>query len=400
MTFLELPWCQDTPHTREGGRWVKLWNWKLGRGKLEASMEAYPRQLVWLLGTTFALGFPLKGSETAGSVPRATVVEAAMVLDSAGQSLARMYEEVADSVVVVDSPPSTENSSEWDDRGRSADTGREQDEGEELVETGSGVVFTEDGHILTNYHVVENSLEDTVRVKTRDGGIKQAKIVGTDYKTDLAVLKLPAPYPPAIRMGDSDLVRPGNFVAAIGSPYGLDYSLTLGIVSGRGRNPLTGSAYEDYIQTDAAINPGNSGGPLLNMRGEWIGVNTLMNGINRGLGFSIPSNQAARIGLEIIKRGSVTRPWIGIRASRPVGMSDQSGVEVEWAGEGSPAARAGLRRGDIIVKINGVEVSNPSQLQREIWNTGVGKRMVVDFVRGGKARQRTVETIPMPNVGP
>ena len=338
-------------------------------------------------------------TQTKAAVPsgRAAIVEAAMILDAAGQSLSRMYEEVSDSVVVVDSPPVAGTSGGWTGDGQSSDSKPEEGG---LSETGSGVVFTDDGHILTNYHVIENSTEDEVRVKTRNGSIRPAKIIGTDYKTDLAVLKLPPPYPPGIRMGDSDLVRPGNFVATIGSPYGLDYSLTLGIVSGRGRNPLTGSAYEDYIQTDAAINPGNSGGPLLNMRGEWIGVNTLMNGINRGLGFSIPSNQAAKIGREIIERGGVTRPWIGIRTSRPEGMREQEGVGVDWVGEGSPAARAGLRKGDTIVKVNGVAVSSPAQLQREIWNTGVGKRMVVDFVRGGRARQRTVDTIPMPDIGP
>lgn len=343
------------------------------------------------------------GGETTirGGGPRekAPVVEAAMVLDAAGQSLAKMYEEVADSVVVVDSPPISTGSGGWTGEGEVSSGGGGDGESS-LSETGSGVVFTDDGHVLTNYHVIENSTGEEVRVKTRDGSIRMAKIVGTDYKTDLAVLKLPPPYPPAIRRGDSDLVRPGNFVAAIGSPYGLEYSLTLGIVSGRGRNPLTGSAYEDYIQTDAAINPGNSGGPLLSMRGEWVGVNTLMNGINRGLGFSIPSNQAARIGGEIIERGGITRPWIGIRTSRPAGMQEQSGVGVDWVGEGSPAARAGLRAGDIIAKINGIAVSSPPQLQREIWNAGVGKRMVIDFVRGGRARQRSLDTIPMPEIGP
>ncbi len=359
--------------------------------------------------STIAIFLGVFGTQAAGlqTESRVPIAEAAMILDSAGQSLSRMFEEVADSVVVVDSPSLISSATGWGGSQDQSTEGAENGVSDEvqldlstLSETGSGIVFTDDGHILTNYHVIENAPSNDIKIKTRDGTIKKAAIIGTDYKTDLAVLRMQPPYPPALRQGNSDLVRTGQFVAAIGSPYGLEYTLTVGIVSGRGRNPLTGSAYEDYIQTDAAINPGNSGGPLLNMRGEWVGVNTLMNGINRGLGFSIPSNQAAQIGREIIKRGSVTRPWIGIRASRPEGMQEQGGVGVDWVGEGSPAARAGIKQGDIIFKVNGKVVNTPSQLQREIWDTGVGKRLVVDFLRSGRARQRTIETIPMPNITP
>ena len=267
-----------------------------------------------------------------------------------------------------------------------------------MSETGSGIVFADNGYILTNHHVIENAAGDEVKVKTRDGTVRKAKIIGTDYKTDLAVLKLPPPYPAKMTKGDSDKMKTGHIVGAIGSPYGLEYTFTLGVVSGRGRNPLTASAYEDYIQTDAAINPGNSGGPLVNMEGEWVGINTLMNGINRGLGFSIPSNQAERIGREIIQRGEVVRPWIGIRASRPQGMSASDGVGVDWVGEGSPASAAGIRKGDIITRVNGVTVTTPAVLQKEIWNTEVGGKMTLEFTRGGKTRVRTLETIAMPDI--
>jgi len=318
------------------------------------------------------------------------------LLAAAGESLNRMFEESAGGVVVVDSPPITSAHSGWG--GENQEAGSHNADAEGMSETGSGIVFTEDGHILTNYHVIENAAGDEVRVKTRDGVVRDAKIIGTDYKTDLAVLKIPGPPPPKMKKGDSDRVKTGHLVGAIGAPYGLEYTFTLGVVSGRGRNPLTASAYEDYIQTDAAINPGNSGGPLINMDGEWIGINTLMNGINRGLGFSIPSNQAEKIGMEIIARGSVVRPWIGIRASRPEGMAVEEGIGVDWVGEGSPAARSGIREGDLIIKVNGVRVTTPALLQKEIWNTKVGDKMVVEFIRGGKVRERVIETIAMPEV--
>jgi len=176
----------------------------------------------------------------------------------------------------------------------------------------------------------------------------------------------------------------------------LEYSLSVGVVSGRGRNPLTYSAYEDYIQTDAAINPGNSGGPLLNASGEWIGVNTLINGINRGLGFAVPSNQAYKIANEIISRGEVLRPWLGIRALANPKMEEGLGVEISWVAAESPASRAGVRPKDIILRVDGESVRTPADLQKKIWSSGIGGTMTLEFRRGKSTKVKKLKTVEMP----
>ena len=171
-----------------------------------------------------------------------------------------------------------------------------------------------DGYILTNFHVVEGA--DHVDVKLKDGREFPAKVVGTDEKTDIAVIKIDAKDLPVVQMGDSDAVRVGQFAFAIGAPFKLDYTFTYGVISGKGRSKLFtngGYSISDYIQTDASINPGNSGGPLCDIDGKVVGMNTLINGLNRGLGFAIPSNLVNEIGQQLVAGKKIARPWLGIR---------------------------------------------------------------------------------------
>jgi serine protease Do len=314
------------------------------------------------------------------------------ILAAASLEISEIYNSAKKSVVIVESPPLNAHPTAWDSPPQVEDS--TEDLGS-ITDTATGIVFSSEGYVLTNHHVIQNVVSEYVRVKLPSGEIVRAKIVGTDPKTDLAVLLLPSPLA-ALPKGDSDSVKVGDFVCAIGSPYGLEYSLSIGVVSGRGRNPLTHSAYEDYIQTDAAINPGNSGGPLINNRGEWVGVNTLMNGINRGLGFAIPSNQAIRIAEEIVAKGQINRPWLGLRAAVEPSFEDPQGVRLAWIQPDSPAERAGLRPGDIIKKVNGSQVKSPPALQRKIWDAGIGKSIELEVERGGRIRKKRLTTLAMP----
>lgn len=347
------------------------------------------------------LGIPNAGSAKDGKGKEGE--RSLSLLHSASVELSELYQTAAKSVVIIESPPmGVSRGGEWDSPdgggGRKAENDAEPTPPfpeEEVSDTAAGIIFSEEGHVLTNHHVIQNVLSDFVRVKMRDGRILRARILGSDPKTDLAVLQLPTAEP-ALAKGDSDRVKIGDFVFAIGAPYGLEYSLTMGIVSGRGRNPLTHSAYEDYIQTDAAINPGNSGGPLLNTDGQWIALNTLINGINRGLGFAIPSNQAVQIAEEILKKGTVKRPWIGVRGVIPPQLSETKGVEISWVAEGSPAGKSGLRAKDVILSVNGGEVGSAADLQRKIWHAGIGGKMTMEVRRGKYVKSRTVVPIEMP----
>jgi S1-C subfamily serine protease len=319
------------------------------------------------------------------------------LLEAASSEISGIYNSAKKSVVIVESPPLNSQTTAWDSSTPSQDESSTDDLGS-ITDTATGIVFAEGGYVLTNHHVIQNVVDEYVRVKLPSGEIVRSKIVGTDPKTDLAVLLLPLSLPP-LPKGDSDSVNIGDFVCAIGSPYGLEYSLSIGVVSGRGRNPLTHSAYEDYIQTDAAINPGNSGGPLISSRGEWVGINTLMNGINRGLGFAIPSNQAVRIANEIVSRGKVERPWLGLKATVDPSFEVSEGVRLAWVQPDSPAEKAGLRPGDIIRGVNGSQVKSPADLQRKIWDTGVGESIELEIDRSGRIRKKRLTTLPMPEDG-
>jgi serine protease Do len=268
---------------------------------------------------------------------------------------------------------------------------------------GSGVIVSRDGYILTNSHVVSGASE--IEVKTSDGRSFAARIVGADSLTDVAVLKIEDNVNnlPVAFLGDSDKLRPGDWAVAIGNPFSLTSSVTMGIVSATGRAaPMPGSpsSFQDFIQTDAAINPGNSGGALVNIRGELVGINTMIytqSGGNMGIGFAIPINMARRIMEDLIFDGKVSRGWLGVSIQElDQSTRDAFGLPPETRGvlvgdvfDNQPAARAGIRRGDVITKIDGRNTETMNQLRNNVANVRPGATVPVEILRGG--RRHTVQ---------
>jgi serine protease Do len=253
---------------------------------------------------------------------------------------------------------------------------------------GSGVIVTNEGHIITNNHVVDQV--DEIEVQLSDGRTKKARLVGADSQVDLAVLKIDDPGVKPLKLADSDMVQAGDFVLAIGNPFGFEETVTDGIISSKGR-PNRTDAFGDLLQTDAAINPGNSGGPLINLRGEVIGINTAIisrSGGSQGIGFAIPSN-TVRTALEsLLKQGRIIRGYLGIlsRAVQPgQNGADTEGVVVDDVVPGSPAAEAQLQKGDVIHKFNGHEVKNFPMLRSLVAQAEPNKKVELEIMRGGKS---------------
>ncbi|HVG22309.1 MAG TPA: trypsin-like peptidase domain-containing protein [Blastocatellia bacterium] len=264
--------------------------------------------------------------------------------------------------------------------------------------TGSGVIISADGYILTNNHVAGDAAQ--INVKLADGREMKARRIGADPETDLAVIKIDAQGLPFARIGNSDSLEQGEWVIALGSPFGLEQTMTAGIVSATGRD-LPGSQFTHFIQTDASINPGNSGGPLVNMQGEIVGINTLIfsqSGTSSGVGFAIPSNLANKVYAQIVKGGKVTRGYLGVllkpvtpAIARSVGFQGTEGVLVDdIAKADSPAAKAGLRSGDVITEFEGKPVKSPAQLTELVADTPVGRPAQLKFVRDGHVQTTTV----------
>jgi serine protease Do len=271
---------------------------------------------------------------------------------------------------------------------------------------GSGFIVRADGYIYTNFHVVEGA--DRIDVKLKDGRDFQAKIVGTDEKTDVAVIKIEATNLPVALFADSDAVRVGQFAFAIGAPFKLDYTFTYGVISGKGRSKLLatgGYSISDYLQTDASINPGNSGGPLCDIDGKVVGMNTLINGLNRGLGFAIPSNLANEIGQQLIAGHKIIRPWLGIRIEslgddpsiRELFKGLDKGVVVRTIEADAPAYKSDLRPFDVITQVDNSPVSTDTQLQREILKKKVGQSVELTVWRKGQTLKIAVTTGELPN---
>ncbi|HSF30343.1 MAG TPA: Do family serine endopeptidase [Candidatus Tectomicrobia bacterium] len=254
---------------------------------------------------------------------------------------------------------------------RSAQAGKESPKGERPHRgVGSGVIVDARGLVLTNHHVIERA--DEIELTLTDGRSFIGTVIGRDPKTDLAVVKVDADEElPAALLGDSDKVQVGQWAVAIGNPFGLGHSLTVGVVSGVGRGELGLSTFEDYIQTDASINPGNSGGPLLNIRGEVIGINTAINPIGRGIGFAIPINMAKEVMQQLVENGRVVRGYLGVviqtlspELAGKFEVAQNGGLLVGDILRGSPAEHAGLKRGDVIVDFAGQPVHKTQELQR------------------------------------
>ncbi|MGZ8381957.1 MAG: Do family serine endopeptidase [Nitrospira sp.] len=253
--------------------------------------------------------------------------------------------------------------------------------------SGSGLIVDSDGHIVTNNHVIGDANQIEVRFSDKTRLI--AHVVGKDPDTDLAVLKVTTDRPlPSARFGDSAGVKVGQWVLAVGNPFGLDRTVTLGVVSGIGRENINLSRYENFIQTDASINPGNSGGPLFNLRGEVIGINTAIINFAQGIGFAIPSNMAKQIIEQILAKGKVVRGWLGVgiqpltpELGKKFGVAEGEGVLVNEVFEKDPAALAGIKPGDVIVRIDGAVVDSPNKLSRLIATLTPGATSKIEVVR-------------------
>ena len=271
---------------------------------------------------------------------------------------------------------------------------------------GSGFIISKDGFILTNNHVVEGA--DTIKAVLGDNREFEAKVIGTDPQTDVALLKIEDPKNlPVLPLGNSDGLEVGEWVIAIGNPFGLSQTVTVGVVSATGRSSVGISEYEDFIQTDAAINPGNSGGPLINAHGEVVGINTALfsrTGGYMGIGFAIPINMAKTIEDQLQQKGKVVRGWLGVviqnvdrDLAEQFGLKEARGILVSEVQENSPASAAGLRQGDIIMKLNDEQLTDVSDLRNRVAWLAPGSTAVLNIVRDGRERKIQVTIAEQPS---
>jgi len=268
-----------------------------------------------------------------------------------------------------------------------------------LSSLGSGVIVSKDGYVLTNHHVINGA--DQIQVALRDGRETLAEVIGTDPESDLAVLRIDLENLPVIELADSEQVAVGDVALAIGNPFGVGQTVTMGIISATGRSHLGLNAYEDFIQTDAAINPGNSGGALVNPDGALVGINTAIfsrSGGSQGIGFAIPANLAHSILNELVTRGRVIRGWLGIEAqalSRELaasfGLRTPQGVIVAGVVSGGPAAQAGLQPGDVLLSIDGQVILDARATMSDIASIPPGTSLPLTIVRGGERMEMTLE---------
>jgi len=307
------------------------------------------------------------------------------LLDGYSHTVSRVAEQLSPSVVRVES------------RGAKGRSGTGQ------VGTGSGVIISPDGFVITNSHVVQGAR--VARLSTPDGVVTEARVLGDDPDTDLALLQATAAVTlPAARLGDSKTLRPGHLVIAIGNPLGFDSTVTAGVVSALGRSlrGQSGRLIEDVIQTDAALNPGNSGGPLVNSRGEVVGINTAVIMGAQGICFAVTSNTASYVVSEIIRHGRVRRAHIGIgaqttaiprRLAQRAGLAVASGAAITQIMPDAPAAQAGLQLGDIIVSLDGQAIAGVDDLIRQLDGGRIGLSVAVTILRNGEPLIRTLHPI-------
>lgn len=265
---------------------------------------------------------------------------------------------------------------------------------------GSGFLIDKDGYIVTNNHVIDGANE--IKVKLADGNEYDAAIIGKDPKTDLALIKIKGVSGlTPISLGNSDELKVGNWVVAIGSPFGLEQTVTAGIVSAKGR--IIGSGpYDNFIQTDASINPGNSGGPLINMQGEVIGINTAIIASGQGIGFAIPIETAKTVIAQLKGNGKVTRGWLGIsiqeitpQIAHSFGLKEKKGALVADVAKDGPADKAGIARGDVIIEFDGRKISQSHELPKLVAGCAIGKAVEIKLVRDGKLETRKIKIAKM-----
>ena len=345
-----------------------------------------------------ALATTLRAEPAASpDVSRPASAASANLLHQLDDLYADLYNKVAPSVVVIDttrrSPDQAEEPRGFDFFFRAPDDEKHRQfrMPEHRASEGSGFFVRPDGYILTNNHVVEGA--DKITVKLKDGRQFPAKLIGTDDRTDIAVIKIESSSMPVIQFTNSDTVRIGQRVCAIGVPFAFEFSFTIGTVSGKGRAGLTNLTYEDYIQTDAFINPGNSGGPLFDVDGRVVGMNTLINAAGRGLAFAIPSNMLREVSDQLITKGRIVRPWLGIRIETlgtDTTLRDQiqgvdKGVVIQTIEPETPAYKSDLRPADVITAVDGQPVTSARELQKLVLTKKVGQTVNLTVWRNGKS---------------
>ncbi len=271
---------------------------------------------------------------------------------------------------------------------------------------GSGVIIDKRGLVLTNFHVVKGADEITIRLS--DKREYRGQILGTDPKTDLAVVRFQPDHSLTVAaLGNSDALRVGEWAVAIGNPFGLDQTVTVGVISATGRSDVGIATYENFIQTDASINPGNSGGPLLNLKGEVIGINTAIVAAGQGIGFAIPINMVKRVVDQLVDKGKVVRGWLGVslqpltlELAQSLGMADANGAVVGSTMADGPAAKAGLQQGDVIVGFNKIPVEDYRHVQRLVAESPVGKGVTLQVIRKKQKIDVPVTIAEVPDSAP
>ncbi|MBI4212178.1 MAG: DegQ family serine endoprotease [Deltaproteobacteria bacterium] len=367
---------------------------------------------------TLAVAFPLIGGpkkttdsivtpqKEEAAVPSVSVATPAAWVDFRPTSFADLAEKVQPAVVnisttkVIKRQPSARPFSPYGQRDPFDDFFEKFFEGvpqeQRQRSLGSGVIIDKDGTILTNSHVIAGA--DEIEVKLADGRSLKAEVAGADERTDIAVIKVKAKADlPFVPLGDSDRVRPGDWAMAIGNPFGLEHTVTVGVVSATGR-VIGGGPYAKFIQTDASINPGNSGGPLFNLNGEVIGINTMIYATGQGIGFAIPVNLAKKIAPQLSKGGAISRGWLGVSIqemsddlAKSFGLDRAEGALIAEVFKGSPAEKAGLQRGDIVTTFDGQLVKDPYDLSLAVGATDTGKTVNVEILRAGQKKTLRVD---------
>ncbi len=339
----------------------------------------------------------------AGTLRAENSLPSAPILRQLNDALVGVFEAAAPSVVIIKVVAhESGRSSSWP--GEAPVPPPFEELPDSIENQGAGFLVTADGYIYTNAHVIDGA--ERIRVSLKDGRRFEAKVVGTDEQTDIAVIKIDGQGLPVARLANSDEVRVGQLACAIGHPFDQEYSFTIGCISGVARSNLTMVDYEEYLQTDASINPGNSGGPIVDIEGRVIGMATLINGINRGLGFAIPINTVNEIGRELILRGRVIRPYLGISMQALSRIDDaarrfpklNAGLVILTIHENSPAFRSNLRTDDVILSIDGVPVSTERELQKRVLTKKIGQEVTLRVYRAGKIMDVSVVTAELPQV--
>src|SRR5215208_4817663 len=375
------------------------------------------RHLLLIVVLAFSLTACSKLASTAASISPAAADGSAAASDHASaaqNSYADEVSRVAPAVVTIRSErrvrapeqfPFMDDPTFRDFFGDCAPRGRAQSLQQLQRSLGSGVVVSADGYILTNHHVVDGAQD--IRVELTDNRTFPAKLVGSDAPSDLAVLKVDASNLPVLPLGDSDKVRVGDVVLAVGNPLGLGQTVTMGIISAKGRSTdLSDGSFEDFLQTDAPINQGNSGGALVDTAGELIGINSQIlspSGGNIGIGFAVPANMAKSVMYQLRKSGTVRRGMLGVTVqsvtsdlASSLGLSDVRGALISSVQQGGPANRAGVQRGDVILALNGSPVADSNALRNQIANTEPGSEVTLTILRDKREQQIRVKLAELP----